>query len=91
MSLSPNILKLQDYKCFYCSCDIIPSFPGQTAPLKDTATQDHIIPKSRVKKIVKDPSKGFPNNTVAACSQCNNERGDKAFINFYTEKRRDNQ
>lgn len=86
MSVRPAILKLQDYKCFYCSRDIVPYFPGQVGHLPDNATRDHIIAKNDFKKFLVDKNSGLQNNTVAACYSCNSERACTPFVQFYYKK-----
>lgn len=74
-----RLFKLQDGKCFYCKIDVIPVFPGQRKQNDDSATRDHIIPKSR---ITYDSSKYINHNTIMACAKCNRKRGDMDFIDF---------
>lgn len=81
-------LKLQDHKCFYCSRDLIPMFPGQKKPLDDNPTRDHLIPISELRaKIIDYKNNGVPNNIIMACRSCNLERATTPFLEFFIKKR----
>lgn len=79
----------QNHKCFYCNCNLIPRFPNQKGHLDDNPTRDHIITKSSMKqsKIDLKNNGGLPHNTVISCHGCNNQRGNRPFLEFYLEKK----
>ena len=53
--------------CYYCKCRTYPGpKTGRSKP--DTATRDHLIPRSR-------GGTALPGNTVNACYACNQEKG----------------
>lgn len=57
-------LEQQYHRCFYCSCDL------QDSSVEITA--DHVVPKVlSTKKLNFDT----PENIVACCKQCNNDKG----------------
>lgn len=56
-----NNLIDQNYKCFYCGCDLT----------RQTVTTDHVIPLSKTGRCHN------PKNTVAACDKCNSAKGDQ--------------
>ena len=56
-----NNLIDQNYKCFYCGCDLT----------RETVTTDHVIPLSKTGRCHNT------NNTVAACDKCNSAKGDQ--------------
>lgn len=79
-----RILKLrlcaeQNYKCAYCYREMILEGPSNRRQKSNLATIDHVIPKSE----------GGPlsyENTVAACSKCNNKRQTIPALEFYWRK-----
>lgn len=78
----------QDYRCFYCSKDLVPQHPGVNGKLlHNNPTIDHIVPKSEFLKKLKNNITGLHKNTLICCFQCNNERGDMNFIDFYLTKK----
>lgn len=83
-----NRLMKQDYKCFYCSKDLVPTHSIQNGRLfHNNPTIDHIVPKSEFSKKLKNNVTGLHKNTLISCFQCNNERGDMNFIDFYLTKK----
>lgn len=78
MAKLTRLFKLQDGKCFYCKCEVIPPFPGQVDKNDDTATRDHVIAKSKL-------NKELPFNVIMACNSCNSLRGNMEFIEFVSK------
>lgn len=74
MSYIQRIAAEQNYLCYYCKH---PMFRYRKQPLpSDALTKDHVVPRS-------EGGITAPSNMVAACSQCNNLRGDIAAEAFY--------
>lgn len=63
-------LEKQNYKCFYCECDLT----------RETVTTDHITPLSKTGRWHNT------NDTVAACDQCNSKKGDHELVDDYFDK-----
>ena len=79
--------KIQNYKCFYCQCDLIPPHPNQKKPYGDNPSKDHIVPKSEFTKKLIDSNVGLSHNIVISCRKCNCERNNMDFITFFIKKR----
>ncbi|MFT5849783.1 MAG: hypothetical protein ACI9H6_000602 [Patiriisocius sp.] len=74
MSYILRISKEQNNLCYYCEH---PMFRYRKQPLpSDALTKDHFIPRS-------EGGETSSENMVAACSQCNNLRGDIDAETFY--------
>lgn len=74
MSYIERIAEAQGFRCFYCE-HLMYRYKKQPLP-PDTLTKDHYIPRS-------EGGVTHPDNMVAACSQCNNLRGDVSIEVFY--------
>jgi hypothetical protein len=58
-----------EWRCRYCDVEIVRAIDGQPADAPNTATVDHVQPRS------KGGSDGMA-NLVAACFRCNQDRKD---------------
>lgn len=68
MSRLESLWKLQDRKCAYCRCET--HMPGtHGVPYGDTATIDHVIPRSKGGANSRD-------NIVMACQSCNQRKAN---------------
>ena len=80
--LRDRLFSEQHGKCFYCTRKMSTRpwhlIPGRVASF--AATFDHIIPTSL------GGSVSLYHNTVLACNQCNNERGNRDAREFLFEK-----
>lgn len=59
----------QDWKCYYCGCQMVEPLDGGTQPY-NAATLEHIYSKNTITRLM-----GSPGKTVAACHRCNMRRG----------------
>lgn len=58
----------QGGRCFWCSKALVLPVAGHSVQKDDTATMDHLIPKSK-------GGRNFKSNFVVACAGCNRTRG----------------
>jgi len=74
-------MKAQNGKCVYCFTPMVLQLSGISRLSDNTATLDHIIPRSKGGKY------DMSHNTVCACHKCNNQRGDMCITKFLIQQR----
>lgn len=74
-----KLFNLQGGLCAYCETPM----DINTCNRPNSPTIEHILPKSRYKKLAKEHF-----NLVCACRQCNNEKGDMPLVVFLGQKHR---
>lgn len=79
-ALLTTLFNLQGGKCFYCEIGL----DLTTTNRENSATVDHVVPKSKEGK--KDIF-----NSVAACRDCNGAKSNQPFIMFYTHIKREKE
>lgn len=82
----PETLFLKLYRRQKCKCYICGRHMKKEYGYKNSATIDHVIPKSKLRDM---PFGIVPNNKRLACFDCNQKKGDKNIWevkNFFARK-----
>jgi 5-methylcytosine-specific restriction endonuclease McrA len=80
MKRKPTLVKLFNLQGGFCAFCERPMDLSKTNS-DDAPTVEHLLPKSRFKKLAKDPF-----NLVCACRKCNNDKGDMSFAVFFKRR-----
>jgi 5-methylcytosine-specific restriction endonuclease McrA len=88
MKILRKLLLLQQGRCIYCAVEMRLELRANQQPFLDTATIDHIFPRTDIRRRDPAANRALPTNKVAACFECNNGRNDRPFEEFYRSKAR---